>query len=279
MIRQSKNRGAARIVKPNPTYSIVIPAYNESARIGGTLRAVRDCIRARGWTAEVLVVDDGSTDNTVAIVRNFAMRNREFRLISNPRNCGKGYSVRHGVMEASGDIVMFTDADLSAPIEEAELLFSAIRQGADIAIGSRWLDRGRQTRHQPVYRRFFGRCFNAVTRLLIRLPFADTQCGFKAFRRSTAETIFRLQRIEGWGFDPEILFIALERGYEIAEVAVTWGHDERSRISYLRDGLKMLGDMMYIRWNSATGFYRQELPPMVEAEPEMYAPRKAKSAR
>jgi dolichyl-phosphate beta-glucosyltransferase len=264
-----------------PAYSIVIPAYNESARIGRTLQAVSDCIRARRWNAEVLVVDDGSTDNTVRVVTDFAATHREVRLLRNPRNCGKGHSVRHGILEATGDIVMFTDADLSAPMQEADLLFAAIRRGADIAIGSRWLDRGRQTLHQPLYRRFFGRCFNAVTRLLMHLPFADTQCGFKAFRRSAAQTIFRLQRIERWGFDPEILFVALDRGYRITEVPVTWGHDERSRISYLRDGLQMLRELVYIRWNAVTGMYREPAVPVEEPESAVpaYSPPKAKSAR
>jgi glycosyltransferase involved in cell wall biosynthesis len=164
------------------------------------------------------------------------------------------------MLQAMGEIVMFTDADLSAPIEEAERLFAAIREGADIAIGSRWLDRGRQTLHQPLYRRFFGRCFNAVTRMLMRLPFADTQCGFKAFRQEVAHTVFQLQRIERWGFDPELLFIALQLRYRIAEIPVTWGHDERSRISYLRDGIQMLQELVYIRWNAFLGVYRRSVP-------------------
>ena len=150
---------------------------------------------------------------------------------------------------------MFTDADLSSPIEEAERLFAAINEGADIAIGSRWLEVSRQTIKQPIYRQFFGRCFNAVTRWLMGLPFADTQCGFKAFRKSAAQTVFGLQHIERWGFDPELLFIAIRRGYKIKEVPVTWGHDERSRMSYLRDGLKMLEEILRIRWNAFTGVY------------------------
>ena len=153
-------------------------------------------------------------------------------------------------------------------MEEAELLFAAIREGADIAIGSRWLERTRQTIQQPLYRQFFGRCFNAITSMVMGLPFADTQCGFKAFTRQAAQAVFQLQRIERWGFDPEILFIALKRGYSIREVPVTWGHDERSRISYLRDGLKMLEEIVFIRWNALTGVYNKpvkELTPGVPA--------------
>ena len=252
----------------NPEYSIVIPAYNESARIGATLESVLGCVRDNDWNAEVIVVNDGSTDNTAAIVESFAATHPYLRLIDNPGNRGKGYSVRNGMLQASGSIVMFTDADLSSPMEEAVRLFSAIRQGSDIAIGSRWLERKRQTIQQPLYRRFFGRCFNAVTRTVMNLPFADTQCGFKAFTRQAAQTVFQLQRIERWGFDPEILFIAIKRGYSIREVAVTWGHDERSRISYLKDGLKMLEELLYIRWNALTGVYSR---PVKELAPQMPA--------
>jgi dolichyl-phosphate beta-glucosyltransferase len=242
-----------------PQYSIVIPAYNEAARIAGALESVVGCIRSRGWFAEVVVVNDGSRDQTADIVRGFAARAPEIRLLENPGNCGKGYSVRHGLLEAFGEIVMFTDADLSAPIEEAEDLFAPLRVGADIAIGSRWLQRTRQTIRQPLYRQLFGRCFNAVTRIVMGLPYADTQCGFKAFTRAAAQTIFQLQTIERWGFDPEILFIARKRGYEVVEVPVSWAHDERTRISYLKDGLRMLQDIAIVRWNALLGRYNKRV--------------------
>jgi glycosyltransferase involved in cell wall biosynthesis len=239
----------------HPEFSIVVPAYNESSRIEHALDRILSCVDQQGWNAEVLVVDDGSTDNTAAIVKRWMETHPRLHLIQNPGNRGKGYSVRNGLLQAAGEIVMFTDADLSAPIEEAERLFTAIREGADVAIGSRWLDRARQTIHQPFYRQFFGRCFNWITRTVMGLPFKDTQCGFKAFRRSAAQIVFRLQTIERWGFDPEILFIAQKLGYEIQEVPVTWGHDERSRLSYLKDGIKMLEDMAVIRSNSIAGRY------------------------
>ncbi len=236
-------------------YSIVIPAYNESARIPATLQAVVTCMRANNWDAEIIVVNDGSGDDTAEVVRAFAATAPQVRLVENPGNRGKGYSVRNGILQAKGEIVMFTDSDLSAPIEEASLLFAAIERGADIAIGSRWLESGRQTHRQPLYRQFFGRCFNAVTRAVMGLRFADTQCGFKAFTRAAAQTIFPLQTIERWGFDPEILFIAVKRGFRVQEVAVSWSHDERTRMSYLRDGLKMLEEIAIIRWNALTGHY------------------------
>lgn len=238
-----------------PKYSFVIPAYNEHARIPATMEAVVSCIRANGWDAEVIVVNDGSRDDTAQLVRDFAAHAPEVRLLENPGNRGKGYSVRNGILHALGDVVLFTDSDLSAPINEAERLFAAIAAGADIAIGSRWLESGRQTHRQPLYRQIFGRCFNAVTRLVMGLPFVDTQCGFKAFTRTAAQTVFRLQTIERWGFDPEILFIALKRGYAVKEVPVSWAHDERSRMSYLKDGMQMLKELATIRWNALTGRY------------------------
>ncbi len=243
----------------NIDYSIVIPAFNEEARISATLNEVVRCVETNRWNAEVLVVDDGSTDKTAEIVTSVARRYPFVRLLSNGANRGKGYSVRNGMLQAQGEIALFTDADLSAPIQEADRLFAAIHAGADVAIGSRWLDRTRQTIHQPLYRQFFGRCFNLVTRMIMRLPFADTQCGFKAFTRAAAQTVFQLQRIHRWGFDPEILFIALKRGYVIREVPVTWGHDERTRISYLKDGIQMLQELIFVRWNALTGVYRKDL--------------------
>jgi len=242
-----------------PQHSIVIPAYNEAARITNALEAVVRCIRQHQWSAEVVVVDDGSRDRTAELVRAFAASAPEVRLLQNPGNRGKGYSVRNGILHSFAEVVMFTDADLSAPIEEAEDLFAAIAGGADIAIGSRWLERARQTIRQPLYRQFFGRCFNAVTRMVMGLPYADTQCGFKAFTRSAAQTIFQLQTIERWGFDPEILFIAIKRGYKIVEVPVSWAHDERTRMSYLKDGIRMLEDIAIVRWNALLGRYNKQV--------------------
>jgi glycosyltransferase involved in cell wall biosynthesis len=250
---------------PYPTYSIVIPAYNESGRIPATLRSVLDCIHSHKWNAEIIVVDDGSRDRTAEVVRAIAAEAPELRLVQNPGNRGKGYSVRNGMLQALGEVVMFTDADLSAPIEEAEGLFAAIADGADIAIGSRWLETKRQTIRQPLYRQFFGRCFNAVTRMIMGLHFADTQCGFKAFTRKAAQTVFQLQTIERWGFDPEILFIGLKRGFRIDEVAVSWAHDERTRMSYLKDGMRMLQDIAIVRWNALLGRYGRQVEPIHRA--------------
>src|ERR1700750_1000536 len=246
----------------HPQLSIVIPAYNESARIEHALDRVLSTVAEQGWDAEVLVVDDGSKDDTAAIVQRWMAQHPRLHLVQNPGNKGKGYSVRNGLLQAAGDIVMFHDADLSAPMEEAQLLIDAIANGADVAIGSRWLDRTRQTIHQPLYRQFFGRCFNWVTRTTMGLPYKDTQCGFKAFKRDAAQVIFRLQTIERWGFDPEILFIARKLKYKIVEAPVTWGHDDGSRLSYLKDGRKMLEEMWEIRRNSLRGRYDEAIAAM-----------------
>ena len=263
LIQQTRPAGAGEAVIAGvaeyPSYSIVIPAYNESARIPATLEQVVACVRQRGWAAEIIVVNDGSTDTTAELVRAFARSAPEVRLVENPGNRGKGYSVRSGMLQALGEVVMFTDADLSSPIEEADRLFAGIAAGADIAIGSRWLESSSQTHRQPLYRQFFGRCFNAVTRGVMGLHFADTQCGFKAFTRAAAQTVFQLQTIERWGFDPEILFIGLKRGFRIVEVPVSWGHDARTRMSYLRDGAQMLQEIASIRWNSLRGRYGRQV--------------------
>jgi glycosyltransferase involved in cell wall biosynthesis len=241
----------------SPYLSIVIPAYNEGVRIEAALDRVMTFIKRAGWDVEILVVDDGSRDDTASIVERYIKICPQLRLLKNPGNRGKGFSVRSGLLQAVGEIVMFTDADLSAPMVEVEQLISALVNGSDVAIGSRWLDRRLQTIQQPFYRRFFGRCFNIFTRTVLGLPFTDTQCGFKAFRRETAQAVLRYQTIERWGFDPELLFIAQRFGYKIVEIPVTWGHDERSQISYLKDGIKMLEEIMTIRYNSSVGRYDQ----------------------
>jgi glycosyltransferase involved in cell wall biosynthesis len=178
-----------------PTYSIVIPAYNESARLGASLEKVLAYVHAQRWDAEVIVVNDGSRDNTAEIVLHCMAKDPIVKLLENPGNRGKGYSVRNGVLHAEGRIILFTDADLSAPIEEAPRLLGALDAGADIAIGSRWLRAETQTQRQPLHRQLFGRIFNLMLRLSLGLQFADTQCGFKAFKRPAAQAIFPLQKI------------------------------------------------------------------------------------
>jgi glycosyltransferase involved in cell wall biosynthesis len=237
------------------THSIIIPAYNEGARIGATLNKVLLYVEKQGWDVEVIVVNDGSNDNTVEIVQQHMQRNSALRLLENPGNRGKGYSVRNGMMSAFGEILLFSDADLSSPIEEAPKLLAAIAEGADIAIGSRWMQSELQTERQPLYRQFFGRIFNLMLRLILGLKFKDTQCGFKVFTRRAALAIFPQQKIERWGFDPELLYLAEKYGFKVAEVPVAWAHSAGTRISPLRDGTRMVVEMLKIRWNVVTGKY------------------------
>jgi dolichyl-phosphate beta-glucosyltransferase len=245
------------------TYSIVIPAYNEGARIRATLERVLAHMQRHGWEAEVLVVNDGSTDDTVQIVQSYAAQNPVLRLLENPGNRGKGYSVRNGVLHASGEVILFSDADLSSPIEEADKLFAALAAGADVAIGSRWLRAELQTQRQPLHRQLFGRIFNLALRVILGLRYRDTQCGFKAFTQRAAQSIFPLQHIERWGFDPEILYLARRFGYRVEEVPVQWAHREGTRINPLRDGIRMFFEMLKIRWYSITGRYEPGSPSTV----------------
>ena len=237
------------------TYTFVIPAYNESIRLRPTLDALLRHTREQNWDAEIVVVNDGSTDNTAQIVREYNQSHPQILLLENPGNRGKGYSVRNGMLHARGDICLFTDADLSSPIEEAQKLFDTIGRGADIAIGSRWLRVELQTERQPLYRQLFGRIFNLALRVILGLRFADTQCGFKAFRREAAQRIFPLQKIERWGWDPEILFLARRASLRVEEVPVLWAHSEGTRLHPLRDGLKMFLEVLRIRWYAMVGDY------------------------
>jgi dolichyl-phosphate beta-glucosyltransferase len=237
------------------TYSLVIPAYNEAARIGATLERVLDYVRAQKGDTEIIVVNDGSRDNTVEIVRKFAQQYPALRLLENPGNRGKGYSVRNGMLHANGSILLFSDADLSSPIEEAQKLFAAIAAGADVAMGSRWVQSSLQTERQPLHRQLFGRIFNLMLRITLGLKFKDTQCGFKVFTRAAAKKIFRLQQIERWGFDPELLYLAKKFGFKVEEVPVVWGHSGGTRISPLRDGTRMFLEMLRVRWNDLSGKY------------------------
>jgi len=238
-----------------PRYSIVIPAYNEAHRLGSTLERIRDYVTSQGWDAEVIVVNDGSRDRTPDLVRESGERWPGLRLIENPGNSGKGYSVRNGMLNATGELLLFSDADLSSPIEEAPKLLAAIQNGADVAIGSRWIRPETQTKRQSLLRQLYGRAFNLALRVLLGLKQKDTQCGFKAFTRNAAQRIFPLQHIERWGFDPEILFLAERFRFRVDEVPVAWADVGGTRISPLRDGVRMVGEVLKIRWNAISGRY------------------------
>ncbi len=237
-------------------YSIIVPAYNERARIGHTLERILEHLKQTQWNAEVVVVDDGSRDDTPQIISKFAAEHTQVRLLQNPGNQGKGYAVRNGMLNAKGKILLFTDADLSSPISEASKLFTALEKGADVAIGSRWLDPALQFQRQPLKRQIMSRVFNLFLRAVLAVPYRDTQCGFKAFTRRAVETIFTRQRITRWGFDAEIIYLAHRARLQVVEVPVAWGHDERSTIHPWRDGLRMGKDTLKVRWYAMTGKYR-----------------------
>jgi dolichyl-phosphate beta-glucosyltransferase len=237
-----------------PELSIIIPAYNEELRLPATLSSIAAYMRSSKRNIEVIVVDDGSRDKTVAVAEQFLNEIPSLRVVSNGENRGKGYSVRHGMQEARGDIVLFTDADLSAPIEEVEKLLPAMKTN-DVAIGSRAMDRSQITVHESPFREFAGIIFNKIVRLILWLPFVDTQCGFKAFRREPCKIIFEQQTIERFGFDPELLYLARHHGLRSVEISVRWGHSPATKVSMMRDSMMMFVDVFVIRWNSLTGKY------------------------
>jgi dolichyl-phosphate beta-glucosyltransferase len=255
-------------------YSLVIPAYNESERITASLDKILAYIAQNRWDAEILVVNDGSRDNTADVIRQYAQRSPIVRLLENPGNRGKGYSVRHGMLQARGDILIFSDADLSSPIYESAKLIREIEKGADVAFGSRWLEADTQTERQSILRQIAGRVYNLLLRVILGLNYKDTQCGLKAFTREAAEKVFTRQKIERWGFDPELLFIAKKFGMKMVEVPVEWAHDDRSKINPVVDGFKMGMEMLKIRWNGITGRYekadntfREESNALIERRP------------
>lgn len=237
-----------------PELSIVIPSFNEELRLPPTLESIAAFLPALGVPTEILVVDDGSQDRTAAVAESFREKLPLLRVISNGVNRGKGYSVLHGMLEARGRLVLFSDADLSAPIEEAPRLLRALEK-YDVAIGSRALDRRLITVHESRFREFAGIVFNKIVRTVLRLPFVDTQCGFKAFRREPCRIIFEQQRIERFGFDPELLYLARHHGLHTVEIPVRWAHSPATKVNMLRDSVLMFLDIFTIRWNALRGRY------------------------
>ena len=238
--------------------SIIIPSYNEELRLPETLDRIAAYLQTYAGAAEVLVVDDGSKDRTAAVAESFRSKIPSLRVVSNGVNRGKGYSVRHGMQEARGRVTLFTDADLSAPIEEAGKLIDALKTN-DVAIGSRAMDRSLISVHESPFREFAGIIFNKIVRIILWLPFVDTQCGFKAFRRESCGIIFKQQRIERFGFDPELLYLARHHGLRTVEIPVRWGHSPATKINMLRDSIQMFVDVFTIRWNALTGCYPRKM--------------------
>jgi glycosyltransferase involved in cell wall biosynthesis len=231
--------------------SLVVPAYNEGRRITASLDTIVTYLAQKFASFEVLVVDDGSTDDTVAQVNAF--RDARVRCLCNDANLGKGGSVRRGVLESSEEVILFSDADLSTPIEELELLLKAMTDGYDVVIASRWLERNQDVQRSAL-RKFQGRVFAWIVNTLVVSGLRDTQCGFKMFRRQAARDLFGAQRIQGWGFDVELLFLAKKWGFQVGQVPVRWYKSGESKLK-LTTPLSMLKDLFVIRWNNLLGRY------------------------
>jgi dolichyl-phosphate beta-glucosyltransferase len=256
-----------RGIRVRPEISVVIPAFNEEARLGQPLREIVRYFRERNRAAEILVVDDGSRDGTSGLVLRLARQYPEIRLIRLPANAGKGYAVRTGVVNASGRLVLFADADGATPIAEIEALEAAIDSGADIAIGSRAVRSESVQVRARLYRRVMGRAFHLLVRTLAVKGIADTQCGFKLFRGPVAQDLFSRMRMNGFSFDVEVLLMARRAGYRIAEVPVNWTHQPGSRVNLVLDSLRMARDVFRIRGNLLRGDYDQPRVAVVDLEP------------
>ncbi|MBL8068952.1 MAG: glycosyltransferase family 2 protein [Armatimonadetes bacterium] len=244
-----------------PSLAVLIPAYNESARIVPTLERLAEFFAGYGETWKVVVVSDGSTDDTNHLVEQFAASHIGFELLAYSPNRGKGFAVRKGMLEVDADFLLFSDADLAAPIEEIAKLRAEITTKIPIAIGSRPLRDSRLEIRQPWYRELLGRVFNKAVQVLAVPGIADTQCGFKLFRSDVAKDIFSRCKLDGFGFDFESLIIARDLGYTIAEVPIRWSHQEGSKVVLLRDGPRMLRDLLKIRlWGKTKRLKQRDEP-------------------
>ncbi|HEX8746866.1 MAG TPA: dolichyl-phosphate beta-glucosyltransferase [Pyrinomonadaceae bacterium] len=251
-----------------PSLSIVVPAFNEAARIGATLHTILDYLHKQVPDGELIVVDDGSSDHTSEVAeQSFAHRGQvSARCIRYEQNRGKGYAVRTGLLAAQAPIALFSDADLSTPITETPKLVRPIEQGGrDVTFGSRALDRSLIGVHQPWRREQGGKVFNAIVRLATGMPFWDTQCGFKAFRLSACRSIFEAGRIDRFGFDVELLYVAQLAGLRLEEVPVRWDHNDGSKISVMRDSLRMFNEVRAIRSAAKRGVYSEAIRRAQEA--------------
>ncbi len=236
-----------------PFLSIVVPAYNEAGRIVSTLEQVRDCLETQPYTWEVVLVDDGSTDDTAALVREFAEHNPGFRLIEAAHG-GKGWAVRHGIMAVGGQYRFLCDADLSMPIEQINRFLPPNLTGFDVAIGSREAEGARRFQ-EPQRRHLMGRFFNILVRCLAVPGVEDTQCGFKCFTAEASQELFSLQRLDGFAFDVEVLFLARKRRMKVVEVSIDWHYRTESKVRPLQDSLLMVRDVLLVRWRSLRGAY------------------------
>ena len=224
--------------------SIIIPAYNEEERIENSLNSAIEFLTSKNYNFEIIVVDDGSTDKTAAIATQFT--DKVF-VLEQPKNMGKGAAVRRGMLEAKGDIRIFTDADFSTPIYEVEKIVERITSGADICIGSRALDPSMIKKHQPFYREFMGKTFNKFVQFMLVKGITDTQCGFKGFTGKATDIVFPNAKINGFSFDVEILYLASKADLKIEQVSVEWYNDARSKVNPIKDSIMMLIELFRIK--------------------------------
>ncbi len=237
--------------------SVIVPAYNEERRLPATLESVYEYLAAQGKDFEIIVVDDGSLDSTVAIVEAYAAERPQVRLLSYTPNRGKGHAVRVGMLAAKGELIVFNDADGSSPISELPKLINAIAGGADVAIGSRAKPDHDRTVKALVYRKYLGNTFNSIVQCLLLPGLYDTQCGFKMFKRAVAHDVFSVAHLNGWAFDVEVLFISRLRGYRVSEIAINWTNVAGSKINVLIDSPKMLLEVLWIAAGAWFGRYKQ----------------------
>lgn len=232
--------------------SIIIPLYNEQKRLKN-LSKLYKFLNQQKFKYEVILINDGSTDNTLGVIKQFSERFK-FRLITYEKNQGKGFAVRQGMLSARGKYLLFTDIDLSTPIEELVRFFPYFKR-SDVVIGSRRINGSRLQKHQPWLREILGRGFTYLSQKMLRLDLSDFTCGFKCFSRSAAIKIFSQQKIKRWGFDPEILFLAKKFGYSIVEIPVKWSNDPKTRVRFPQDVIRSLLDLCRIKYNLSKKVY------------------------
>lgn len=228
--------------------SVIIPAYNEENRLASTLESVQAFLKKQPYSSEIIVVDDGSRDQTIAVAKG-KLRGTDHRILENKENRGKGYTVKRGMLAGEGDYLLFCDADLSTPIEEASFFLEKMQQeNIDVLIGSRALKNSRIVEHQPLVRESMGRIYNFLARLLAFHDVSDSQCGFKCFSKEAAQDLFARQTIDGFSFDAEIVYLAQKRGYVLKEEAVTWRNSPQTKVRFPWDPINMFLDLVRIRW-------------------------------
>jgi dolichyl-phosphate beta-glucosyltransferase len=241
-----------------PHLSVVVPAYNEEVRLLPTLERLHEYYEAQNYPYDVIVVSDGSTDETNSVVQSFASNHPKFKLLSYEKNRGKGYAVRTGMLAAEGDLILFCDADMATPQEETEKLLKHMHDGADVAIGSRPLKESKLEKHQPFLREMLGRASNQLIQILAVRGIHDTQCGFKMFTKKSCQDIFSRCKLHGFSFDFEALMIARDLGYRIDEVPIRWFHQEGSKVVFWRDYPRALRDLVGLRTKGKTRRTRRD---------------------